>query len=59
MAVEAHWSKSFVITDAKSGSNAPGGCVRLCQIGLKDFVLESTVRYVGAQTGLEGKMITQ
>ncbi len=42
------WGDSFVVDDI------PGGEIRLRQIGIKDFALDSIIRYAGSQTGLEG-----
>ena len=44
------WAGSFLVDDD------PNGPIRLRQIGVKDFALESTIRYIGAETGLEGKV---
>lgn len=42
------WAGSFLVDDDANGA------IRLRQIGVKEFALESTIRYVGASTGLEG-----
>jgi hypothetical protein len=44
------WHGSFAV----DGSLSAG--IRLTQIGLKQFRLESTVRYLGRETGLEGRL---
>ena len=44
------WAGSFLV------DGDPNGAIRLRQVGVKDFALESTIRYIGAHTGLEGKV---
>ena len=44
------WAGSFLVDDD------PDGAIKLRQIGINDFALESTVEYIGAKTGLEGKV---
>ncbi len=44
------WNGSFLVDDDADGA------IRLRQIGVKAFRLDSVVRYVGEQTGLEGKV---
>lgn len=55
MATQAPWSPSFVVTHP-NGVISPGGAICLCQVDSKGFVLESSIRYVGGETGLEGKV---
>lgn len=56
MSGPAPWSRSFVVADPASGAVSPDAAIRLYQTGPKQFALQSTVRYVGARTGLEGKV---
>lgn len=56
MAVQAPWSTSFVVTHPTNGVTLPEGAICLCQVDLKDFLLKSRIRYVGGETGLEGKV---
>jgi hypothetical protein len=44
------WADSFLVDGDRNGA------IRLRQVGVKDFALESTIQYVGADTGLEGKV---
>jgi hypothetical protein len=44
------WAGSFLVDGETNGT------IQLRQVGVKDFVLESTIRYIGARTGLEGKV---
>lgn len=44
------WAASFLVDDTA------GGPIRLHQVGVKTFALESVVRFVGEHTGLEGKV---
>lgn len=56
MAEQAPWSRSFVVMDPATGSASSTGAIRLSQVGMNDFVLESAIRYVGGRTGLEDKL---
>lgn len=56
MVMHAPWSRSFLVEDPESGLASPTGAIRLSQIDLKEFQLEAKLRYVGEQTGLEGKV---
>lgn len=50
MGPPAPWNGSFVV------DGEAGGAIRLRQVGVNDFALESSVRYVGERTGLEGSV---
>ncbi len=55
----APWAGSFTVENDPDDGSGSLGQIRLSQIGSTTFMLESTITYVGARTGLEGKGLSE
>lgn len=55
----APWAGSFTVENDPDDGTGSLGQIRLSQIGGQTFMLESTITYVGARTGLEGKGLSE